>query len=294
MSARLFEVLIRKAGQGSPLEAHEKRVDGIIATVERLLVQTDVFRRLKVTSRLDDDVGEWLQFDLDATPQTDLFRKDTNESSQVTQEAADLGRAVRSKIHMLQELVNEVSLTPSRFWEILRSGGFKPGDLGTIKVARGLPTKKLHLVDANGAQYALWLGDLPSGSASEKLVDLSIEVKYVSDNEAVCRILSVGGGINVSRRKMYKVFWPTHDRGREIAHRFVDACCARRPILMKAHHVCNSFGEVYCFEFAGFVTFVPARAQRSKQITSVRDWSSGAGWPVPLARGTNCASPAGD
>lgn len=72
----------------------------------------------------------------------------------LTKKLPTSGQQCCPEVAILQELANQVRLTPSYFWEILRRQGFDPSDFEIIKAARGgQQVKRLHLAGTDSDSY---------------------------------------------------------------------------------------------------------------------------------------------
>lgn len=254
MTSNLFEILIRKIGHISLLGTHLHRIDRVISAVRQLLKEASISARFKVEIRLDAEGSEWLRFSLKASPQLDMYRLEQAGNEQVDLEASDIRAAVLSKVIALREMIDEVRLTPSKFWEILHRSGIDTTDLDVIRVARTLQVKRLQMADAGGDQQSLLCDDLLGGMARAKPVDMSIAVKLVSANHAICKVVSILQPIETPPKTKVRLVWGSFEGVEAISNRLLAANQGRHPLKVKAHPVIGINGEIHSFEFVEFLT----------------------------------------
>ena len=183
-----------------------------------------------------------------------MFRLEQAGNEQVDQEANDIRSTVLSKLLALRELIDEVRLTPSKFWKILHRAGVDTTGLDVIRVARTLQVKRLHIVDVGGDQQSLLCDGLLGAMAREEPVDLSIAVKLVSANHAMCKVVSILPPIEAPSKTKVRLVWGSFEGVEVISNRLLAANQARCPIKVKAHPVMGINGEIHAFEFVEFLT----------------------------------------
>jgi hypothetical protein len=159
MSIKLFELFVRKDDQSLLVSRHQDLVNRLIDAFKNFLAAPEIVAGLKVTTSIHNG-GELLEFSLSTNAQMDLFRIDTEDASQVEQEAEELVDTLRIKLKALKDLAGESHLTSSLFWEILGKHGFKPNELELITVASTLNLKRIQLRTAKNEHYRIDLDHL--------------------------------------------------------------------------------------------------------------------------------------
>ena len=127
MTAPLFSVLIRIKGQRYSLGIYQRRCNQMVYAVQKFMSDKVVRSRIGVDTHIDPHGDEWLQFNLSASLQIDLWRPDTALQEQVEQEAQEIRQQLLSRVSGLSASTDEIRLNPSRFWEICPGVSFLMG-----------------------------------------------------------------------------------------------------------------------------------------------------------------------
>jgi len=279
MSIKLFDVLVRNGDQTSPVDRHQYLVNRVVQAVQKFLGAPELTQGIKVSTSIHDG-GEVLHFSLSAGAQMDLFRMDTEESSQVEQEAQELSEALLAKIKALRDLTSESHLTSSRFWEILECRGFKSDELELISVASTLNLKRLQLQTANNDRCRVDIDTLLKTATRPVPIEVGLVVRYLASTHALCRVMT-STELPFRARRQIKLIWSSHTNEQEIARRLLAGIERRRSVTVKAFPVIDLAGEICGLELERFAEV--KRPKDAKSKAKFAEWFSADGWPMPTA-----------
>ncbi|WP_341909416.1 hypothetical protein [Polaromonas sp. YR568] len=279
MPIKLFDLFVRNHDQSYLVDRHQSLVNRLIEAIKNLLAAPEIISSLTVRTSIQDG-GELLEFSLNAKAQMDFFRMDTEDASQLEQEAKEVRDTLRPKFEALNELARELRLTPARFWEILESRGFKSDMMELIRVASKLNLKAIRLRTAQNDQCYVDLDHLLKTATRQTPVELRLIVKLVASNHAFCKIMRSDELRHLGTRRQIKLVWPRHKSELDIAQRLLAGSERRRPVVVNAFPVLDLAGDVCGLELERFAEARPRKCAKTKNRHSA-DWFSGADWPMP-------------